>query len=152
MLFWEKDVEGKNLLCRAERGKFFQKSWLVTRFVQLLLPFYPKCEVEFMGKQSSVPGREEVLRKMYSLAGVRFNDVVRLAFLTQEQADQIDKLNLAALKEFKRAANGAVEIKLIDRAQVLENVLELLERPQGSQGNDFLRALEDLGKEGGTGQ
>ena len=39
-----------------------------------------------MGKQSSLPGREEVLRKMYSLAGVRFNDVVRLAFLTQEQA------------------------------------------------------------------
>jgi len=103
-----------------------------------------------MGKQSRPTSKEIVLRKMYSLAGVRFNDVIRLAFLTQDQADQIDTMNLTALKEFKRAANGAVEIKLIDRIQVLEKVLELLDRPKNEQGSDFLRALEDLGREGGT--
>lgn len=120
--------------------------------MQLFLRFYPMCEVEFMGKQSRPPCREDILRKMYAIAGVRFNDAVRLAFLDQNQMDQIEGLDLTALKEFKRTPNGTVEIKLTDRVQVLEKVLELLDRPQSGEGSDFLRALEDLGQEGGAGR
>ena len=55
-------------------------------------------------------------------------------------------------REIAVMANGTVEIKLTDRVQVLEKVLELLDRPQSGEGSDFLRALEDLGQEGGAGR
>ena len=89
------------------------------------------------------------MRKMCSIAEVKFNDAVRLAYLTEEQADEISHLDLTALTEFKRSPSGAVELKLADRVKVLEKVLELLDRREDEQGNSFLQALVEQGQEGG---
>lgn len=101
-----------------------------------------------MGKQSNPPRREDILRQMCRIAGARFNDPVRLAYLTQEQTEEIEKLDLTALKEFKRSANGAVEVKLTDRVEVLEKVLEMLDGGEGGV-QALLKSLEvqDDGKE-----
>ena len=79
--------------------------------------------------------RARLLRRMERLAGCRVNDAVKLAFLDGEQLGEIDGLDLGALKEFKRSGNGAVELKLVDRAAVLERLVELSGgREDGGEG------------------
>ena len=84
-------------------------------------------------------GRKEALRALKRLAEGRPNDVVKLAYLSEEQMAEIDGLDLTALVEFKRHGNGAVELKRVDRAAVLERILEL----EGGSGGaeSFLKAL-----------
>ena len=72
--------------------------------------------------------REAVLRQMKQMAKSRPNDVVKLAFLDEEQLGEIDKLDLMMLSELKRTGNGGVEVKLNDRLKTLERILELLDR------------------------
>ena len=55
-----------------------------------------------VSKTSELPTREELLRRMWSLASARANDAVKLAFLPEEQMGAIGKLDLAALTELKR--------------------------------------------------
>ena len=102
-----------------------------------------------MGKRSTPPSREKILQQMCDIARVRFNDVVRLAYLTEEQADQIDGLDLTALREFKRSPSGAVEIKLADRVEVLEKVMELMSEGELPRGEQFLQAFVEQGQKGG---
>lgn len=105
-----------------------------------------------MGKRSIPPSREKILRQMCDIAQVRFNDVVRLAYLTEDQADRIDGLDLTALREFKRSASGAVEIKLANQVEVLEKVMQLMDTGELPQGEQFLQALVEQGKkDGGNG-
>ena len=77
-----------------------------------------------MGKRTV--NRRAVLEQMMALAAGAANDVVKLAYLTQEQTQEIDTLDLGCLTEFKRNSSGAVEVKLTDRAAVLEKLLEQL--------------------------
>ncbi len=86
-------------------------------------------------------GREAVLRKLRQMAEGKPNDAVKLAYLSEEQLGEIDRLDLTALVEFKRSGNGAVEIKLVDRTAVLERLLELEESTAG--GAALLRMLEE---------
>ena len=102
-----------------------------------------------MGKRSRALSREEILQKMCDLARATSNDPVRLAYLTEEQANEIAKLDLTALTEFKRSPTGAVEIKLTDRLEVLEKVMDLLGGDDRFQGEQFLKALEQQGQEVG---
>ena len=102
-----------------------------------------------MGKQSSVPGRDDILRKMYRIAAGRANDAVRLAFLTPEETGRIGRLDLEVLQEFKRSAAGAVEIRLVDRVDVLNRLLQAMGGEGQLSGSGFLQALEEMGQEGG---
>ena len=71
-----------------------------------------------------------------------YNDVVKLAYLTQEQTQEIDTLDLGCLTEFKRNSSGAVEVKLTDRAAVLEKLLEQLKDEENRGAAAFLEALD----------
>lgn len=95
-----------------------------------------------MGKQSKGPNRAQVLRQLCALADLKVNDPVRLAYLPQEQAELIQNMDLSALKEFKRHANGAVEIKLTDRVEVLEKVMQLLDGGEDGKVQALLQALQ----------
>ena len=72
-------------------------------------------------------GRKEALRALKRLAEGRPNDVVKLAYLSEEQMAEIDGLDLTALVEFKRHGNGAVELKLVDRAAELTRLQKELD-------------------------
>lgn len=63
-------------------------------------------------KRAKQVNRQEVLRQMMELAAGQANDAVRLAYLTEEEQETIGGLNLTCLTEFKRNANGTVEVKL----------------------------------------
>ncbi|MBO5340385.1 MAG: XRE family transcriptional regulator [Oscillospiraceae bacterium] len=100
-----------------------------------------------MGKASTQPTREQILRRLYSLSGVKANDAVLLAFLDEEKTGIIPELELKALREFKRGASGGTEIKLIDRAHILEVLLEHLDNEHKNTGAGFFKALEQLARE-----
>ena len=86
--------------------------------------------------------RKAVLRTMMELAAGDANDAVKLAYLSQEDRALIDKLDLGCLTEFKRNANGSVEVKLADRAAVLVKLLEQLKEEETGGPAAFLQALD----------
>ena len=84
------------------------------------------CEVKsgMEERQTKSAERKEACRRLKQLAAARGNDAVKLAFLQPEQWQEIDGMDLTALKEFKRSPNGVVEIKLLDRVEALQKLME----------------------------
>ena len=62
------------------------------------------------------------MRYLQRLAYYRPNDAIRIAM--EEGGVDVGKLRLEGVSEFKRHANGAVEIKFFDRLKALELLLE----------------------------
>lgn len=89
--------------------------------------------------------RKAVLRTMMELATGDANDPVKLAYLDREDQPILDKLDLICLTEFKRNANGTVEVKLSDRAAVLVQLLEQLKEEENGGPAAFLQALDQAG-------
>ena len=87
--------------------------------------------------------RQNIINDLRRLAGSKANDAVKLAYLTQEEAGQIGGLDLRALAEFKRGANGAVEIKLVDRLRALELLDRLSQREEDQALGSFLDGLRE---------
>lgn len=83
--------------------------------------------------------KSAVLREMMTLACHPVNDAVRLAYLAEGEAAAIAALDLMAVTEFRRNANGLVEIKLVDRLAVLQSLLAQLEEEDGATA--MLQAL-----------
>lgn len=88
--------------------------------------------------------RERLLRQILKLMQAPVNDAVKLAYLQGEETERIDGLDLTALKEFKRSANGVVELKFIDRLEVAR---QLLERLPGETPGDPAAAFFQLAEE-----
>lgn len=82
--------------------------------------------------------REDVTRRLAELAFGEANDCVRLAL---EDNPQLEKLDLSLLSEVKRNEKGTVEIKLIDRLRVLEQLAGAAGEGSGDL-EDFLKALQ----------
>ena len=87
------------------------------------------------------PEEIKLINDLRRLAGSKSNDAVKLAFLTQEDADRIDQLDLRGLVELRRSGNGTVEIKLIDRLKVLELLDRLSQREEDQALDGFLDGL-----------
>lgn len=99
-----------------------------------------RCEVKPV--KSEREWREDVLRRLERLARQKVNDGVKLAFLSQEDLEQIDRMDLSGLTEFRRHGNGAVEVKFVDRVAALEKLYEF----SGQSGEGFQRFLEEVQK------
>lgn len=85
---------------------------------------------------------KKALRCLHRMAFYRPNDAIRIAM--EEGGVDVRRLKLEGISEFKRHANGAVEIKFFDRLKALELLLEL----QGEENRDgslrsFLSAVEE---------
>jgi len=94
-------------------------------------------------KKRKAVSKRDVLLQMMELASHPVNDAVRLAFLSEESRDEIASLDLCGLSEFKRNANGTVEVKFTDRLAVLQSLLECMEEEGKTWGAmAFLQALE----------
>ena len=97
-----------------------------------------------MGKVTNKNIPDKLERQMYQLAQARVNDAVKLAYLGEEDRDLIDRMDLTALTEFKRAGNGAVEVKFADRMKTIERLLELYQEDPAQQ---LLRQMAGDGDE-----
>ncbi len=94
-----------------------------------------------MGVTRGKNQREALLREMRRLAEAKVNDAVKLAYLTEEQVDLIDKLDLRAITEFKRSEKGAVEVKFSDKIKVVEQILTHSDSDEERQVEALLAAL-----------
>ena len=81
--------------------------------------------------------RADVVRRLGELAFGRANDCVRLVL---EEGADLGKLDLGLLAEVRRSEKGAVEVKLADRLQALEQLTALVQESTGEL-DAFLDAL-----------
>ena len=87
--------------------------------------------------------REDVVRRMAELAFGKANDCVRLVL---EDGPPLCKLDLSLLSEVKRNEKGTVEIRLIDRVRILEQLAQMT-GGGGAEVESFLKALQSGGEE-----
>ena len=95
---------------------------------------------------TKLPGREQILRRMWKLANAGAVDAVRLACFPEEEWGSLEKLDLDALTEFKRGANGVIELKFADRGRLLERLLDAADHSGEEQVDRFLSAMEGKGE------
>ena len=96
--------------------------------------------------KNKLPQRGQILNRMWQLARAGVEDAVRLACFPEGEREDLDRLNLDALTEFKRGANGVIELKFIDRVRLLELLLDASDRSGEEQVDRFLRAMEEQGE------
>lgn len=94
-----------------------------------------------MKKKTESEKADELLKK---LAASSPNDAVKLLFLEEDELDILDRLDLGLIKEIKRSANGAIELKLIDRLEIIRQLAELEPDSSAEQSadNSFFAALD----------
>ena len=89
--------------------------------------------------RSGEVSRQDVTRRLAELAFGSANDCIRLVL--EEQPD-LEELDLSLLREVKRSEKGAVEIKLIDRIQALEQLAAVAEEDKSGL-EAFLRSMQE---------
>lgn len=82
--------------------------------------------------------RQDVIRRLSELAFGRVNDCVRLVL---EDSPDLQTLDLSLLSEVRRSDKGGVEVKLIDRLRILEQLTRMTGEGQ-SDMDAFLQALQ----------
>ena len=83
--------------------------------------------------------RQDVTRRLAELAYGKVNDCVRLAL---EEDPKLEDLDLSLLSEVRRNDKGTVEVKLIDRLRVLEQLAKVTEQENGKL-ETFVQAIRD---------
>ena len=91
--------------------------------------------------QTGTVRRQDVTRRLAELAFGRVNDCVRLAL---EEGADLDKLDLSLLSEVRRSEKGMVEVKLIDRLKVLEQLAQAAGEDDRELAS-FLQAVQEGG-------
>ena len=75
-------------------------------------------------KRGEAMRKKGVRRQIEELAQSRVNDAGRLAFLKEEELEELKELDLSALTEFRRSGTGTVEMKFVDRLSALRWLAE----------------------------
>lgn len=88
--------------------------------------------------QKGTVERQDVIRRLAELAFGKVNDCVRLVL---EDNPDLDTLDLSLLSEVKRSDKGGVEVRLIDRLRVLEQLTQMTGEKQ-TDLEAFLQALQ----------
>lgn len=87
--------------------------------------------------------REDVLR---GLARLAFFAPEGLGEALESEEEGLRGLDLSAVAEVKRSANGALELKFVDRVKALATLYELLGSGENEGAEAFFRALEEAGE------
>ena len=95
-----------------------------------------------MKSKIRLPTREEILSQMWKLANAGAEDAVRMACFPEEEWGDVKKMDLAGVTDFKRGANGVIELKFVDRGKLLERLLDAVDHSGADQVDRFLRAME----------
>lgn len=82
--------------------------------------------------------RQDVIRRLAELAFGKVNDCVRLVL---EEQPELETLDLSLLSEIRRSDKGGMEVKIVDRLRILEQLIQLTEEG-GSEMDALLQALQ----------
>ena len=91
--------------------------------------------------------QEDVIEALKKIAFGKANHGVELAYLEKATPQRVQRMDLSAVAEFKRGANGAVEVKFVDRVKALSVLYEMLGSGGEDETEEFLQALEQAGEE-----
>lgn len=89
------------------------------------------------GKTKKTSDMEQIRKQLRKLAFGKANDCVKLALC--EDVD-IESLDLSMLTEIRKSEKGMVEVKLVDRTKVLEQLAGLADKGD-EKAERFLQAL-----------
>lgn len=87
--------------------------------------------------------RAEVAGLIADLAFARADDAVKLAFSPDDGTEGLD---LQLVREIKRGAGGAVELKLLDREKLIELLVELLKPAESMNSENLYAAIDNAAK------
>ena len=82
--------------------------------------------------------RQDVIRRLAELAFGKVNDCVRLVL---EEQPELETLDLSLLSEIRRSDKGGMEVKIVDRLRILEQLIQLTGEG-GSEMDALLQALQ----------
>ncbi len=68
--------------------------------------------------------RQKALKKIYEMAFSQSSDAFKLLYLSEEDMSALEGLDLRQVVSLHRAANGGLEIKLMDKAKLIAMLLE----------------------------
>lgn len=88
-------------------------------------------------KSGAADDMERIRRQLRKMAFGKANDCVKLVL---HEAVDIESLDLSLLTEIKRSDKGTVEVKLVDRTRVLEQLASMAEGGE-PKAEEFLQAL-----------
>lgn len=90
----------------------------------------------------------DFITEIRELALGKTNDAVRLVFLNPENNRLPGKLDLRMISEIKRSSNGSVEIKLLNRIELLKLLAELTseQSPAPGDGDEAERFFSAMDK------
>ena len=74
-------------------------------------------------------------------------EVKKAATWKKVTPQRVQRMDLSAVSEIKRGANGAVEVKFVDRVKALGVLYEMLGSGGEDETEEFLQALEQAGEE-----
>lgn len=115
--------------------------------IQLLM--LPEVQEALEEQRTALNGqctRRDSIRRLSQLAFGRANDCVRLVL---GEETELDELDLSLLSEIRRNEKGAVEVKLLNRLEVIDRLLAETEEPSGA--SELLRALTETAPQGSDG-
>lgn len=99
--------------------------------------------------------RERIMERLSKIAFGKSNDIVKLVFLDPEKQPEIlEELDLTMLSEIKRTSGGAVEIKLVNRLDIIKLLLGEIEpaERENMEAARFFQATNDAAKKKGTAE
>lgn len=115
--------------------------------IQLLM--LPEVQEVLNEQRAALNGqctRRDSIRRLTQLAFGRANDCVRLVL---GETTDLDGLDLSLLSEIRRNEKGAVEVKLLNRLEVIDRLLTETEEQGGAA--ELLRALTETPPQGSDG-
>ena len=68
--------------------------------------------------------RQKALKKLYEMAFSQSRDAFSLLYLSEEDMSALEDRDLRQVASLHKAANGGVEIKLVDKAKLIGMLLE----------------------------
>ncbi len=91
--------------------------------------------------------RQKALKKIYEMAFSQSSDAFKLLYLSDEDMSALEGLDLRQVASLHKAANGGVEIKLVDKARLIAMLLEATSEDEAAAGENegegagFIEAL-----------
>ena len=130
----------------GETNFFCFYSFLLLQLQQFLCLFHPMVEgVIFLNDKKL---RQLALKKIYELAFGQSRDAIKLLYLSDEDIEALEGLDLRQVASMHRAANGGIEVKLVDKPRLIQMLLEATAGEQGGKnagegdgGRSFIEAL-----------
>lgn len=91
--------------------------------------------------QKKTSNADKLIKK---LASASINDAVKLLFMSGDDMDKLDGLDLSLLSSVKRTPEGTVELKFVDKLAVLTKFSDISRQQlfESENGVNFYTALD----------